>query len=120
MVKARKTPKGSDDPEIRLKVRVRQFAIPPVRDALVIGRQSPVGCVAMKRCIGLLSPDPFEDIHIPDHPIVSDLIVRRHLLLRAPKEQLTDFVLREIAPMMGDTEILVLDLDVEVELEAAL
>ena len=120
MVNARKTLKGSDDPEIRLKVRVRQFTVPPVRDAMVIGRQSPVGCVAMKRCIGLLSPDPFEDIHISDHPIVSDLIVRRHLLLRVPKEQLTDFVLREIAPMMGDTEILVLDLDVEVELETAL
>ena len=120
MVKVRKTIKGSDDPEIKLKVRVRQFTVPPVRDALVIGRQSPVGCVAMKRCVALLSPDPFEDIHISDHPTVSDLIVRRDLLLRVPKERLTDFILREIAPMMGNTEILVLDLDVEVELEAAL
>jgi hypothetical protein len=118
---AKKAMLGSEnDPEVRLRVRVREFALPPVRDALVIGRQSPVGCVALQRALALLTTDPFESIEIADHPTISDLIVRRRLLLRIPRDQLIQFVIQRIAPLMGDNEVLHLDLEVEVEMEVGM
>jgi hypothetical protein len=117
------TQKDSASPEnreVRLRVRAREFCFPPVRDALIIGRRSPVGCVAMKRALALISPNSFEAIEIPDHPTVSDLLVRQHLLLRVSRDRLIQFVLQRIAPLMAETECLHLELEVEVEMEAGL
>ncbi len=108
-----------EEREFRLRVRAREFIIPPVKDALIIGRRSPVGHVAMQRSIALLSPETFESIEISDHPTVGNLLVRRTILLKIPQERLIAFLLERLAPLMADTEILHLDLEVEIEMEGA-
>ena len=99
-----------------LKVRVKEFGIPPIRDGLVLGRNSPIGCAAIRKAIDLLVTSPFEHIEIRDE-IVSDLLVRSTILRRIPQEKLVNFVLQRIKPLMGPEEILHLDLDAEVTLE---
>jgi hypothetical protein len=112
--------KDAENREVKLRVRAREFCFPPVRDALVIGRQSPVGCVAMKRALSLISADSFEAIEIPDHPTISDLLVRHRLLLRIPQDRLVQFILLRVAPLMAETECLHLELEAEVEIETTL
>ncbi len=106
-----------EEAQFRLRVRAREFIIPPVRDALLIGRRSPVGHVAMQRSLALLSPDAFEALPVPDHPSVGTVLVRRAILLKAPRERVVAFLLDRVGPLMADTEILHLDLEVEIELE---
>ena len=99
-----------------LRARVREFGIPSVRDGIVLGRQSPVGCVAIRNAVGLLGGAPFAHIELEDE-VISDVIVRQAILRRIPKEKLIAFVLDRIKPLMGAEEILHLDLEVEVMLE---
>lgn len=99
-----------------LKARVREFGIPPIRDGLVLGKSSPIGCVALRKALNLLGASPFAHIEIEDD-VVSDIVVRQTLLRRIPRETLIAFVLDRIKPLMEPEEILHLDLEAEVLLE---
>jgi hypothetical protein len=99
-----------------LKVRVREFQIPPIHDALVLGRASHIGCAAIRKALGLLSESPYEHIEVDDD-LVSDIIIRRSILRRLSQEALVAFTLGHVKPLMTAEEILHLDLEVEVRLE---
>jgi len=96
--------------------RVKEFSIPPIHDGLVLGKRSPIGCVAIRKAVDLLVPVPFEHIEVDDD-VVSDFLVRRSILRRIPKDKLIAFVLEKIKPLMGAEEILHLDMETELTLE---
>jgi hypothetical protein len=99
-----------------VKARVREFGIPPIHDALVLGRKSAIGCMAMRKALSLLVAQPFDHIELKDD-IISDILVRSAILRRVPKEKFVEFVRTHIKPMMCDNEVLHLDLDAEVLVE---
>lgn len=103
-------------PKHILRVRVQEFDIPPIHDGLVLGKDSPIGCVAIRKAIELLGNTNFAHIEVEDE-VVSDIVVRRTILRRIPKDTLVAFVLDRIKPLMGPEEILHLDLAVELLLE---
>lgn len=103
----------------QVHVKVREFQIPPVRHALVLGRKAAIGCYAIRKALHLLMAAPFVHLELEDE-VISDLIVRESVLRRFPKEQLIAFVLAKVKPMMGEEEILELEIDTEVLLEARL
>jgi hypothetical protein len=104
-----------------LKARVKEFSIPPISDGLVLGKDSPIGCVAIRRSLELLMVTPFEHIEVGDaDDVVGDILVRQSLLRRISRERLVEFVLHRIKPMMGPEEILHLELTVEVLIEDGL
>jgi len=100
-----------------LKAKLRLFSMPPISDALVLGRKSPIGCVAIRRAVALLVADPFVHMEIPDDDIVSDILVRESILRRLPEALLRKFILSEVRPLMSDTEIVHLEIEAEVSLE---
>ncbi|HWP00917.1 MAG TPA: hypothetical protein VNL74_09885 [Methylococcus sp.] len=99
-----------------LRVKVREFHMPPINDGVVLGREAPIGCQAFRRALELLVVAPFEHIELEDE-VVGAILVRRALLRRISKEYLTDFVLQRIKPLMGPEEILHLDLHAEIWIE---
>jgi hypothetical protein len=100
-----------------LRMRVREFLIPPIRDGLVIGTESPIGCAAIRKALDLLAANTFEHIELQDD-VVSDVLIRAALLRRLPREKMIEFVLRELKPLMSKREVLHLDFEVELGLEA--
>ncbi|MBI3989574.1 MAG: hypothetical protein HY347_08150 [candidate division NC10 bacterium] len=103
-------------PKHILKARVREFVIPPIRDGLILGKHSPIGCVAIRKALELLGSSPFVRFELEDE-VISDIVVRQAILRRIPKESLIAFVLNRIKPLIGPEEILHLELEVEVLLE---
>jgi len=107
------------DPETeatyRLHIRVREFNIPPIRDALVLGRRAAIGCYAIRKALHLLMAAPFVHIELDDE-VISDVIVREAVLRRFPREHLIAFVLERIRPLMGEEEILQMELETEMTL----
>ena len=99
-----------------LKARVREFGVPPIHDALVLGKRAAIGCGAIRKAIEYLVASPFDHLEIEDD-VISDIIVRSAILRRIPKEKLIAFVLSQIKPLMTADEILHLDLEVEVAME---
>ncbi|HEY0268634.1 MAG TPA: hypothetical protein VGC12_05300, partial [Methyloradius sp.] len=100
--------------KVHLNVRISEYAIPPVKDMLVMGRDSAVGCIAMRRAIELLVKAPFEHIELSDDDIIGDILVRQAILKRVPKDDLIDFVLTHLKPLLGAEEVLQVDVDVDV------
>ncbi len=103
----------TSEKKIHITARVGEYAIPPLKDMLVMGKQAPIGCIAMRRAIELLIKTPFEHIEIEDD-VISDILVRQHLLKRVSKDGLIDFVMTNVKPLMGPDEVLHAEIDVSV------
>lgn len=99
--------------KVHISARIGEYAIPPLKDMLVMGRQAPIGCIAMRRAIELLIKTPFEHIEIEDE-VISDILVRQHLLRRVSRDGLIEFVIAHVKPMMGIDEVLHAEIDVNV------
>lgn len=100
-------------------MRVREFCIPPVTDALVLGSKSPIGSEGMQKALALMNGTPFEHISLDD-PIISDILVRSSILKRITREKFSELVLERVKPLMSPEEVLHLDLEVELLLEGTL
>jgi hypothetical protein len=96
-----------------ITAQVHEYAIPPLKDMLVLGKQSAIGCIAMRRAVELLVKTPFEHIEVEDD-VISDILVRQQILKRVSKEGLIEFVLNHIKPMMGIDEVLHAEMDIRV------
>lgn len=99
-----------------IRARVTEFMLPPIDDGLVLGRDSPIGHLAISRALSLLTVIPFERIEIDDD-VIGDLLVRKAILRKISQDQLRDFVLKSVKPLMGPEEIIQLRIEVEVVLE---
>ncbi|MGZ8218363.1 hypothetical protein [Methylomagnum sp.] len=99
--------------KLRLKAIVHEIALPHPRDAVVLGRQAPVGYVAFHRALELLVATPYDPIEIEDETI-GNILVRQALLRRIPRDCLIDFTLRRIKPLMGVDDMLSLELRTEI------
>jgi hypothetical protein len=100
-----------------INARIDEYIVPPIKDMLVLGKDAPIGCIAMRRALELLVKTPFEHIEIENDDVISDILVRQPLLRRLPREGLIRHVLAHIKPLMGPEEVMHVELDVRVELE---
>ena len=98
-----------------ISARISEYLMPPLKDMLVMGKDSPIGCVAMRRALDLLIKTPYEHIKIDDD-IIGDILVRQSILRRVSKEQLINFVLNNTKPLLGPEEVLHVELKIDVHL----
>ena len=105
--------------EKMLRVRLRALEIPPIKDGLVIGRDAAIGGEAMLRTLRLMTNEKFERIQINDS-MIEDIIVRAAVLRKLGRDRLLEFILKRVKPVMAETELLMLDIEVEVLIEHTL
>ena len=110
---------SSSAPKFLLQARIKEFAIPPITDALVIGREASIGTNALKKALNLLIPEHFEQVTMSDE-IVADVLIKSILLRRLTKDRLVTFVIEQIKPFMSAADILHVQLDMEILLTGEL
>jgi hypothetical protein len=104
-----------------VRIKSTNFAMPPIHDALVLGKNSPIGCEALQKAMALLQATTFERITLaPDEDVVSDILVRTGLLNKIAKDKFVELILRRFKPLMQADECLHLDIDVEMQVEMQL
>lgn len=101
---------------LSVRIRLREFSIPPITDALVLGKRSPIGSEAIRRALSLLHVAPFEHLTVEDDT-VEDVLVRASILKKIPRAGLIDLILRRVKPFMATDEVIHLDLAPELVLE---
>lgn len=106
-------------PSTTVRLHIQEFSIPPVRDCLVIGRESAIGCVALKQALALLHGEPFEDLH-PKCDTIGDILIRATILQRIPRDEFVNLIVSRVAPLMGKHEIVLVNIEAEVILECQL
>lgn len=102
--------------EKSIRVRMRALEIPPIKDGLIIGRDAAIGAEAMLRTLRLMTNEKFERVPMKDD-VVSDIIVRTSVLRKLGQERLVQFVRERVKPLMAETELLMLDIEIEVVIE---
>jgi len=99
-----------------IRVRLRALEIPPIKDGLVVWRDAAIGGEAMSRTLRLMTNEKFERITLDDE-VVQDVIVRTAVLRKLGRNRLIEFVLSRVKPLMTETELLMLDIGVELVIE---
>ena len=99
-----------------IRVRVRALEIPPIKDGLVIGKDAAIGGEAMTRTLRLMTNEKFDRISLKDDT-VQELIVRSAVLRKIGRDRLVSFVLKRVKPIMAETELLMLDIEIELVIE---
>jgi hypothetical protein len=112
-------PSASPGPKFIVQARIKEFAIPPITDGLVIGREASIGTVALQKALNLLIPDHFEHVTIDDE-IVADVLIKSILLRRLTKDRLVKFLIEQIKPFMSSQDIIHVQLDLEISLTGEL
>jgi hypothetical protein len=98
-----------------VRMRLRSFSLPPIRDVAVVGRRAPIKSGALNQALRLLSPESFVEIGICDS-LIESILVRQAILRKVSSEIVSKMVLQNIKPIMTDTEIIVVHLEIEVAL----
>ncbi len=101
------------------RARCRTFELPPIRDAVVVGRQAPVALDSLEQTLRLTGRDDLVSWAIQDD-IVGAIIARRSLLQKITQPVFTQFVLHRVKPIMVSREVLRVDFDVEVIVEGTI
>ncbi|MCB2184329.1 MAG: hypothetical protein KQH63_20060 [Desulfobulbaceae bacterium] len=110
---------ANEETTISIKLRISEFLIPPVTDALVIGNKAPIGCVAMNRALSLLHVAPFTCLEIEDDT-VEGILVRNGILKKISEENLVLIIKNKVKSIMSSEEVLHLDIDMIMSVEVQL
>lgn len=97
-------------------MRVKALEIPPVKDGVVIGRDAAMGGEAMARTLRLMTHEKFERIAMKD-PVIAEIVVRTAIERKIGRPRLINFVMTRIKPIMTETELLLLDIEVELVID---
>lgn len=105
---------------VRASIRLSfsQFALPPVKDALIVGKRAPVGINALTRAFEEIAPGAFKAIEV-EHPLIEALLIRFADLRKVPEDKLVPLLLRHAEQIMDETDSLhvVVSIDINVEEE---
>lgn len=110
----------SETAEQFIRVRVKALEIPPIKDGIVIGRDAAIGGEAMVRTLRLMTNEKFERFIITKDDIVQDVILRTSVVRKLGKDRVLKFVMERIRPIMTESELLMLDIDIELVIEDAI
>lgn len=71
-----------------------EFEFPPMQDALLVGKRSPIGPEAVRRMVDILSPDQYETLEV-EHEVIEAVVLRKSLSKMVSEEKLVKFLLEE-------------------------
>jgi hypothetical protein len=98
---------------INIQLRFTRYEVPPLRDALIIGKRAPIGANSISRAFEELSPGAFTLIR-PEHRVVEAVLIRTSDLRKLPQQELLSRLLRQADQMMDESDTLHVALDFEI------
>jgi hypothetical protein len=99
--------------KINLELRLTQYHLPPLDDALIIGRRAAVGANSVSRAFEELSPGTFRLIPV-EHPVAEAVLVRASDLRKFPEAELLRRLLLQADQIMDETDTLHVSLHFEI------
>ena len=99
-----------------MRMRVRGLEIPPIKDGLVIGKKAAIGADAMLRTLSIMTHEDFERLHLDDD-LIEDVIIKTSVLRKTGRNRLIKFIMNNLKPVMTPTELLMMDIYVELIIE---
>ncbi|RKX78843.1 MAG: hypothetical protein DRP87_05080 [Spirochaetes bacterium] len=98
---------------VKLNMRFSPFYLPPIRDALVVGRRSMIGSNAVQRAFEVMSPGMFKMIKV-EHPVIESVLMRESNLKKLPEKKLLEKVINIAEKIMDETDSLRVEIGIEI------
>lgn len=99
--------------KINLELRFTQYYLPPLDNALIIGRRAAVGANSVSRAFEELSPGTFRLIPV-EHHVAEAVLVRASDLRKLPEAELIRRLLLQADQIMDETDTLHVKLHFEI------
>lgn len=96
-----------------LTMTFSRFALPPIHDALVIGKRARIGANSIARSLQEMTPGMFKLCRV-EHPIVEAVLVRESDLRKIPEKKLIPRILAHAERIMDETDSLHVEIRIEV------
>lgn len=103
--------------QVRLSLRLRDFELPSIRDAVVIGRRAPLGPRGLFESLDRMVPDGYELCPVEGHSVVEAAIIRKGCYRLLDRDRLLALLIRNAEPLMRDSSIIQVELDGEVSVQ---
>lgn len=87
-----------------ITMRMSEFEMPPMQDALIVGKRAPIGPEAARRMVDILSPEQYEIVKV-DHPAIEAIVVRKALFNMLPQNKLIELLLEEGGKIANESTI---------------
>ena len=97
--------------KLEVTLRLSEFEMPPMQDALIIGRKAPIGFEAARRMVNILSPNQYEVVKV-EHPTIETLVIRKALMQMMTRDRVISLILEEGGKVANETTILKVQLSV--------
>ncbi len=101
----------SDTGKISLKLNLTEFEMPPMRDALVIAHDAPIGTEAATRMLDAISPEEFVVVRVEDEAVEA-IVIRQSLLRSVPMDMLIGTILDHSRGLIRHQPLLKVRIDV--------
>ena len=110
--------RGYAAPQRRVNIQLRftRYELPPLKDALIIGKRAPMGAHSIHRAFQELSPGVFLLIPV-EHAIVEAVLVRTSDLRKLPQQELLSRLLGQADQVMDESDTLHVALEFEAIVE---
>jgi hypothetical protein len=99
--------------KINVELRLTQYYLPPLENALIIGRRAAIGANSVSRAFEELSPGTFRLIPV-EHHVAEAVLVRASDLRKLPEAELIRLLLSQADQIMDETDTLHVKLHFEI------
>lgn len=103
----------------KVSLTFSKFELPPVRDALVVGKRAGIGINSIARALHEMVPDAFKLVRI-EHPVIEGILVRKSDLRKLPEQVLLPRIVKNAERIMDQNDSLRVEIDIELFVEESL
>ncbi|NLG79282.1 MAG: hypothetical protein GX492_05595 [Firmicutes bacterium] len=101
-----------------MTIRLSEFEIPPMQDALLVGKKAPIGPEAVRRMVDAVSPEQYEIIRI-DHQVFEAAVLKRSLLKLLPEDKLLPILLEECERVADEQAVVKAQVNIVIQVNRA-
>ena len=111
--------KGKKEKKSTVSLEFSTFDIPPSGDALILGKESPIGAMAAKKMLDTVAPGQFELVKLDD-ALIDGILIKKYLLSRADKKKLVAFLDEEVRQIMSPNCMITVKCDIKVKVTSTI
>lgn len=100
-----------------INLNFEEINLPPFRDILIVGKNSPQGKIGLSKSFELLIPDQFQLFEIEENEKVEMVFINRRILNKISWEKVLTVLQEKVFPYVSQWEIIKVDFKVNVMFE---
>lgn len=96
-----------------ISLSFQEISLPPFKDILVLGKNSPQGKIGLSKSFELLVPNGFEALEINDDKVEA-IFINKRILKKISKEKVVKILEEKVFSFLSEGEIIKVDFKISI------